>query len=382
MTAPINTNTGGDIQQALNTFVNGDIGNTITVAAQNGKVNKWAKYKPIASTDWDYSEQLDKTSSNPSQWAWKNTATWWQGPDGKCGLNIQSFVDFGSMTNSITFLYKLIHGELGWEYVCPTTRFRLFDFIGYNANAIKPVGSELPVTDFWLSTQGLLQFGYDIENIGSDNLSLNDLSINSIPLSQHYLGVVLYQGTRWWALTSTAKLGTGSADITINDASSLVGSWNVIPFLSTTQMTIGSTIGEGQYASFDVTTPQTIVIHAAGTIIDINVYGEWNQAGTTVSWELVAYNASSTTRTLTNIVVYLYATDADVPSQAPESGQNMGSSNAGSLVVPGNGRAYLSGTITPRLPKSSAYTYWIFADTDGDYHKNYNQVEDYSADPI
>lgn len=47
MTTPINTNIGGDIQQALNTKYNGDIGETYKRAAENNRINKWAKYRPV-----------------------------------------------------------------------------------------------------------------------------------------------------------------------------------------------------------------------------------------------------------------------------------------------------------------------------------------------
>lgn len=373
VTAPVSIRT---FQRAFGIFSTKVLHRIVKRAAAAGTINKWAKYKPVEYSGWSTVGQLNTLNSDHANWNWRVSADWWKGSNGKCGLDIQSFVDFGSMTNQATFLYKLIHGELPWNYAPPTTKFRMFDLIHYYADAIKPVGDSLPTTDFWLSTQGVLEFGYDIENIDSDNLSLADISVNNIPLSQHYLGVLLYQGSRWWALTSTAQLGTGSADIHIENASALVGQWYVIPFLSATQMTINSTIGEGQYMSFDVQTPQLITIHAAGTIIDLYAFAYWDSLGRTVSWELVVQSNQNAARTLTNVIVYLYSTDADVPSQQPESGQLEAQSSAMTVVVPAMGRVTRTGTLTPRLPRTSAKTYWVVVDSDGDFAKHYNQVED------
>lgn len=375
--APIVNAPRGSLQSATGSGKM-DLGGNILASAQAGLLNKWAKYKSVVYRSWNTITQLDRTSPNPSSWRWKDTADWWKGDDGKCGLRIESFVDFGSMTNPASFLYKLISGALGWTYVYPTSKFRAFDLIQYKSDAIKPVSDTLPSTDVWISTQGVLEFGYDIQNIDSDNLSLADISVNDIPLSQHYLGVVLYRDTKWWALTSTAKLGTGSAGIRIEDASSLVGQWSVIPFLSATQMTINSTIGEGQYCSFDVTTPQVITIRTSGTIIELYVNAYWNEMGTQVSWELVVQSNQNAARTLTNVVVYLYSTDADVPDQDPQSGQMEGASSAMAVAVPANGRVTRTGVMNSRFPKTSAKTYWVYAQSDGDFAVIYNQVEDYS----
>lgn len=355
-----------------------DLGGNILAAAQAGLLNKWAKYKPVVYSGWNTVTQLDRSSSDPAAWRWKDDSVWWKGDDGKCGLNIQSFTDFGSMTNSVTFLYKLLHGQLGWTYVYPTNRFRAFDLIQYKSDAVKPVADTLASTDIWMSTQGVIEFAYDLNSVGSDNLTLAAIAINSIPLSQHYLGVVLYRSTRWLALTSTALLGTGAATIRIEAGQNLVGQWSVIPFLSSTQMTIDSTIGEGQYASFDVTVPQTVTIRTPGTIIEMYVNAYWNDSlGTQVSWELVVQSNQTMDRTVSNIVVYLYSTDADVPDQDPQSGQREGASAAMTVTVPANGRVTRTGVITPQFPKTSAKTYWVYAQSDGDFAVIYNQVEDY-----
>lgn len=64
MVAPINTNIGGDLQKALNTRYNGDIGETIKRAADNDRINKWAKYKPIVHTATGYITDAQRRIAN------------------------------------------------------------------------------------------------------------------------------------------------------------------------------------------------------------------------------------------------------------------------------------------------------------------------------
>ena len=64
MTAPINTNIDGDIQSALNTSYNGDLGYTIERAAYYNRINKWAKYKPIVHTATGYLTAAQRRDAN------------------------------------------------------------------------------------------------------------------------------------------------------------------------------------------------------------------------------------------------------------------------------------------------------------------------------
>ena len=383
VTAPVSIRT---FQRAFGIFSTNVLHRIVKRAAAAGTINKWAKFKPVVYSGWSTVGELNTLSSNHANWNWRESSDWWRGDSGSCGLRIEVFTDFGSMTNQITFLYKLLHGQLAWDYVPPTQKFRMFDIIHYYGNAIKPVGEQLPQTDFWLTTQGVVEFDYGIENVDADNLTLADIRIEGrtgTPISEFYLGLLIYRGTRWWAVTSSAKLGTGSAVIHLENAQVLEGQWNVIPFLSSIQLPLGrpSSLDEAKYMSFDVQTPQQIIIHKAGTIISIVVNGAWiDTMGTAVDWELTITSRNTNPVTLTNVIVYLYATDADVPDQDPTTGQNFGETSAMTIAVPANGQVTRTGRFTPTLPKSSVYNYWVGANTDGDYAVNWEPVEDYTPD--
>lgn len=371
--APVNTNIGGDIQQALGVYDNGDIGNTITKAAERGRIRPWAKYKPVQLTAWGTANQLDTSDANPANWRWKQDSSWWRGGNGKCGLNIEDFESLGEPDTQGSFLYKLKNGLLKWNYIAPTSYFRLYDFICYDTNAIRPMG-ELATKDIWLSTQGDMLISYDSLVVGDFNLKLTDILINDVSLANFYLGVFLWQGTRYHVLTSTNKITeNGGLTISIDDAQSLVGTWNMLPFISSVQLTINGSKPTGTYLSFDQAVPESIVIHKAGTIIDIWVYAEWNNDGTAVSYEIVFQSKLTNSRTLTNTEVYLYSTTT--PDAQPQTGTLVKSSTVGTVVVPANSTVRRTGTITG-LSRNANLTYWIGADTDGDFAINYNQVEE------
>ena len=372
VTAPVSIRT---FQRAFGIFSTKVLHRIVKLAAAAGLINKWAKYKPVEYSGWSTVGELNTLSSNHASWNWRQSSDWWRGDSGTCGLNIQVFENFGAIDTQGSFLYKLTHGELPWDYVPPTQKFRMFDLIHYYADAIKPMGDTLEVTDFWLSTQGQLEFSFDVQTVDTDNLTLGDIRIGGrtgTPLSQFYLGMVLFEGTRVWILTSTSQLGSQSATITIQDASSLAGQWYAVPFLSNKVIAINDQLTTGKYMSFD-SLPQLVTIHAAGTIIDIWVFASWNAAGTAIEWELVMDSDLTADRTLTNVIVYLYST-AD-PDDDPETGSLVAQTTPISVTVPAKSRVSRTGTISG-VTKSSALTYWIGADTDGDFAINYNQVED------
>ena len=115
MTAPLNINTGGDIQQAVN-YNSGDLGDCIV----NGTINKWAKWKPQRSS-----------KIGPLTLA-ERQATFF-------GFKLTKYTDMST--------FEAGYAE-EWSYLRPrglTTyneRFRFYDFLnttvsssGYNKNA-------------------------------------------------------------------------------------------------------------------------------------------------------------------------------------------------------------------------------------------------------
>jgi hypothetical protein len=97
-----------DIRNAVG-HSSGDLDTLIS----SGTINKWAKYKPVRRQGTEFQNQWDSSARK-----WKNTATWWK-CDGLCGMTTQVSTEFGSITNSSSWAYKLINGLLGWAYQKP-----------------------------------------------------------------------------------------------------------------------------------------------------------------------------------------------------------------------------------------------------------------------
>ncbi|MBE6289187.1 MAG: hypothetical protein E7100_02980 [Bacteroidaceae bacterium] len=100
------------------------------LCGDNPMINKFAKYKPVR-----YAEKNTKPQLNADK-TWKDSADWWRGDDGKCGLNV----------NVYDTEYKLTQGfESDWGYlpprgksVTPKEHYRQIDFNYYNHSAQMP----------------------------------------------------------------------------------------------------------------------------------------------------------------------------------------------------------------------------------------------------
>lgn len=194
------------------------------VAACAEKINKWAKYKPV---------RYNFSDNRPSNW--------WKANDGKCGLSFPVYTSPGAIGNAGSFLYQLVNQLDKWDYAPPrggsVEPFRLGDFRGYYHDAIIPVeasGQE----DYYISVNNTIQIDFDlaVPSGDPDNLTLSDLVISGTPLSDYYIGVVLYKNSSTYMIgTSSNKMGTGSVSTVISGITqSHVGVWTVYTFLSKT----------------------------------------------------------------------------------------------------------------------------------------------------
>ena len=119
----------GDIEQTLSE-PSGDLG----TLCQSTHINRWAKYKPVKRAN-----ALNFDSQMNSNGTWKDSATWWQGDDGKCGINVSYQTNMLSMCR--TWLSQ--GWEAFWQYVPPigtsSSPFRFSDFNYYlHRNQMNP----------------------------------------------------------------------------------------------------------------------------------------------------------------------------------------------------------------------------------------------------
>lgn len=240
--APINTNIGGDLQKALKTTYNGDIGETIKRAADNNRINIWAKYKPMRRT----------TKVTPFTEAELKALNY--------GLSVTKFTDAASLIAGIT-------NNQDWAYDKPTgasgEKYCLFDLINPNNNA--SVGYNANAKSFFLGLQAATSYTKGTgdltfsahwnkdNNLPAGSIALSDLSDmdgQNINISTFYFGVLLTRTsggtTSYLYLTTSEQIGSNNyiTDLTIPAATMSgldAGNWNAYFFVAKTMCTTPQT---------------------------------------------------------------------------------------------------------------------------------------------
>lgn len=358
----------GDIAAAVG-YASGDLGTLI----RNGVINKFAKFKPVRNGALDYSSQM-----NSGRTEWASGATWWKGSNGHCGLSIQEFTDLGSISTASAFLYKLKNEQLPWNYERPqgtvgSQPYRALDFFRYKGDAEPPVGA-LAATDIWLDNNYAGQFDWDTAAADAYTLGLGDILLNNQAMTNYYLGVLLWKGSTYYIITSSSKfVAGGSISVPFTGAQSLVGSWYMVPFISSRQYSIGSSYQSGIYASLFGIGNTEVVLHAPGTIVDFVVLAVWNSTNTVIEYDLEITNNSASSRTLTNVAIELRTTTS--PSDAPSTGDLVRTVQLGTITAAGNGTVSRIGTIS-ELTRDTSKIYWIRGYADGYYNAEWQQIEE------
>ena len=309
-----------DLQTAIGT-AKSDIGQII----RDGAINKWAKHKPFRSSAQGYA--LDRTQSTP---ALRSPNRVNAAREAHYGLSVESFSALGDPTASTSFLYKLIHGQLQWNYLKPRGKgggasganewFRLQDFDGYYHNCICPIGDPLTTS---VIEGGTATIAWDMaDNLDGTNITLSDILIGNTPLTSYYFGVFLMRGATYYAVTSDTAIGSNDVQISISNASSLEGTWQAYPFFSSVQIPFGtpSQAGSGSYVSAGWDEPYTeITFRSTSSFIYIYADGTWSDTTTHSSVDVYYFVENGTGAAQNNITLTLsvYKTNANA---APTSG--------------------------------------------------------------
>ena len=101
-------------------------GTSLADACRSSVINKWAKYKPVRYPNVD---TLAGWDSNNNRWG--SGAIWWKATDGLCGFSTDVASEFGDPTNSSSFAYKLIHGQLGCRFIPPSLSCTMYRRYGH-----------------------------------------------------------------------------------------------------------------------------------------------------------------------------------------------------------------------------------------------------------
>ena len=197
-----------------------DLGTLITEV----NINKWAKYKPVILNVLD-------TVAQQTNGAWKDTATWWRGTNGNCGITYTSYTDFDSLIASID------SHAANWLYTPPsgglTAPFRLIDFMQYNHSSPPPITSVVS-SDAVMKSSNKMTIMAGKSIAAGDNLTLPDIG----GLSSYFLTVAVYdESTFKFAFGDSLSFGNYAdvSDITLE-----------IPYSSAETGGYGGILSEGK----------------------------------------------------------------------------------------------------------------------------------------
>lgn len=206
------------------TVLGGPIIAGIGYCIKNGRINMWAKYKPVRHS-FKYVRPDD----------------WWKGIDGNCGITYPIFQNYDGVINSWDDNLN------GWEYLRPrggeNEPYRVGDFGGYDPSARNPIGEFLvyptevqPGDDMNLSFQA----HFTTEN--SNAINLTDIG----NLSNKYLGAIFEVNGRGEGYVTNSK-PISQIDVTVIDvginAPFVEGDYSIYPVLcDNMQPSFGGTI--------------------------------------------------------------------------------------------------------------------------------------------
>ena len=298
-------------------------GDDIATLITNADVNKFSKFKPIISSVGSVAGFWDATNQ---EWIDHNLVTDWFRGNGSCGLSFSVFNTIGTLSNPNSFLYKLANGQLPWTYSKPTgglnAKFREQDFADYFHDAEPPVGrlagagGTIYAPPSGEGTRPLV-LNYDSPANPKYNLTLKDFFFNDVSFSDYYLAVVLIKGNRWICASSVNKISLeGSTLIETEIGYSDLGTWQVIPFISSVNINAYGEEQVGNYFSAGYDTPDTITIVSSTYSEHIRATGIYSRSDKTqIAFHCTLYNEYDRAVSHSNgVTISIYRTDDDASS--------------------------------------------------------------------
>lgn len=267
-----------DVRDTLNSK-GGAVTNEVSSAfMESAKINKWSKLKPVY-----YDRNLNPSASDTLWWNGKPV----NGDPTKVTIggmlfgtaypelfgNIQDVVQKDGVTkiydDTSGFLYKLAKNLTGmWEYVRPTSFFRMGDFRGYSRNAVNP--NPLPVTEVYkyVGSTGAVNIKFEFPTQVNGGITLEELRVpynidNTEPkLKDLYVGMLIYNDSLsdvMFATQTDEQKSKGTNAITLMNTSLLTvtgrrGKYKARTFYSTKPVDINN-----------FTTPQPIILFPCGS---------------------------------------------------------------------------------------------------------------------
>lgn len=346
---------------------------SLAAICTNPEINKWSRYKPVRYS-WPVASM---NISKPSDW--------WKANDRRCGLAFNTYDSPGSLSIPGSFLYQLVNNLDVWTYDRPSggsvSPYRKSDFFGYNHDAILPVGPP-PTSIFYVeNNQVTIPFEATVAPNDPHNLTLADIEVNGIPLSQYYMGGMLYQkgSSSYIVSTTSTPIGNGHPTLVMRGLSdSYAGTWALYPFLSKAAFSGSGSLPVSTFICFPLRKNISVVIKESGTQVQIFAMGVYlNPGRTTVQYFVTIFNELSRDITLTNVKVTPMRTRG---SGNPSAGEVVGAAeNFGSISIASKSEINL-GPYELSVTYQSGYQYWLAAradDTDSlKISTTYTPIED------
>lgn len=313
----------------------------------SGRINMWSRRKPVRF-------KADNTDIYPE---------WWRATDGKCGIDFPTYTSIGSLDNPGSFLYNLRAQTDKWTHAAPrgtsVEPYRLGDFRGYKHDAIPAV--EALEQEYYDVSNNRIQIDFDlaVPSGDPDNLSLSDLSVNGVSLSDYYIGAMLYRsGGTYMIGTSDTPMGTGSASMVIDGITdSRAGLWTGYVFMSREAFGTGDPVPESVFLCFPVA-PLRVNIRPQGTVVQIYCIGNWtDSARNRVEYTITIDNGNGLAVRIDDIqAIFVRVRGNGDPESDGETVATY--THPSSVTVPGNDRVTI-GPFTQAITYTEGYTYWI-----------------------
>lgn len=324
----------------------------------HGKINKWAKYKPVRQPWMD------------------ERAGYWKAADGGCGITLPVYTAPGTLSSG--FLKDLFAG-VTWPYDPPTggdaSPFRALDFNGYNHNSIMPFGATMP-DDIYLDGTNSFQVQIEQTTVASDNLSLSDFAAKGVSFSDMYAGVGLLRGSTYLLATSTTKL-VNDATIKITNMGGYTGNWKMAVFMSSVVISVGSSLQAGTYIPLPIT-PKTVTIHSAGSLQMVEAFGTWTSTNAQIRYNYIVTNNGSSSTTVSGIKIILVRAKPGVNPSAGETVQTLQQNLSHTVAAKST---YTSSIFAVNVTRNTSYIYYLAALATG-ISTTYMPVEDDVSVPV
>ena len=347
-----------------------DIGEVLMSSGVSVDVGKPWTYFSSALNMWSKKKPVVRNVLFMSMDYWMSEG--WKGDDGACGVVIPNF-------NSVSaFRQAVDSGSDMWSYNPPNgSRLqprRIRDFIGYSTDAHNPVGGI--ATNGLRDSDGYVQFNIEVlikSGTSDTNLTLADLAVNGTALSSYYLGVYLWNSSRYMLYTGTTPIGSADG-LSVKIPVDAVGTYQYVPFLCSKAQT-----GTGVAATYMGLNyqPKAVSIVQSTSVYTIGVSAYWNNTHTAITVGFVTlFNGDSSARTFSNIKVYVFRT-GDSATDGSSGTKVAEFSVSGSWSVPANSHRDVVVEISKSVIRDANYVYWVGATSNmNESIVTWNQVEE------